>query len=414
MAEPGVRFKQDDGSSFPKWKEYTISDLFSKIGAKNINGKNTNVITNSAEFGLIPQRDYFDKDIAVEGRTDNYTVIQTGDFVYNPRKSSYAPMGPFNCYRLEEDGIVSPLYSCLRPKGILNPDYLLWYFQTDKWYGYVNDHGAQNGARHDRVGMTDSILMGIPVTAPCEEEQQKIADFLSSVDEVIVASEQEVANLEIQKKTVMKKLFSQEVRFKRDDESDFPEWEEKELAVLFPYIRNGFVGTITDFFTEKENGIRYLQGTNIHNGLISDNVEFYVTKEFHQKHINNELKEDDIIMVQSGHVGDCAVVGKKYAGSNCHALIIMSNAGECCSDFYVDYFHSPEGLKEIAIKATGNTVKHILASVMQGFRVPYPCLEEQRLIANFLSDFDEVIIAAKKELELWKELKKGLLQQMFV
>ena len=139
-----------------------------------------------------------------------------------------------------------------------------------------------------------------------------------------------------------------------------------------------------------------------------------MTKEFHQKHINNELKEDDIIMVQSGHVGDCAVVGKEYAGSNCHALIIMSNAGECCSDFYVAYFHSPKGLKEIAIKATGNTVKHILASVMQGFRVPYPCLEEQRLIADFLFDLDEAIVAAKKESELWKELKKGLLQQMFV
>ncbi len=106
---------------------------------------------------------------------------------------------------------MSPLYSCLRPKGVLNPEYLLWYFQTDKWYGYVNDHGAQNGARHDRVGMTDKILMGIPVTAPCEEEQQKIADFLSSVDEVITASEQEVANLETQKKAVMKKIFSQEV-----------------------------------------------------------------------------------------------------------------------------------------------------------------------------------------------------------
>ena len=90
MAEPGVRFKQDDGSSFPKWKEYTISDLFSKIGAKNINGKNTNVITNSAEFGLIPQRDFFDKDIAVEGRTDNYTVIQVGEYNhYNSLKADY-------------------------------------------------------------------------------------------------------------------------------------------------------------------------------------------------------------------------------------------------------------------------------------------------------------------------------------
>ena len=271
------------------------------IGTKNKNGENTNVITNSAEFGLIPQRDYFDKDIAVEGRTDNYTVIQAGDFVYNPRKSSYAPMGPFNCYGLEEDGIVSPLYSCLRPKGILNPEYLLWYFQTDKWYGYVNDHGAQNGARHDRVGMTDSILMGIPVTAPCDEEQQKIADFLSAVDEVITASEKEVANLETQKKAVMKKIFSQEVRFKREDGTDFPEWKENTLSEL-AYLRGriGFRGYTRDDLVSKEDGVISLSPSNIIDGFASYNSNTYISFFKYDESPEIKVAENDILFTKTG------------------------------------------------------------------------------------------------------------------
>ena len=354
MPEPKVRFKRDDGSSYPAWKDYSISDLFTKIGNKNKDSQNTNVITNSAEFGLIPQRDYFDKDIAVEGNTGNYTIIQTGDFVYNPRKSTYAPMGPFNCYRLPEDGIVSPLYSCLRPKGILNPEYLLWYFQTDKWYGYVNDHGAQNGARHDRVGMTDKILMGIPVTAPCEEEQQKIADFLSSVDEVITASEEEVANLETQKKAVMKNIFSQEVRFKRADGSDFSKLERSKLYV------------------------------------------------------------DDIMFTYVGTIGDAALVpdnDKYYMAPNvCRIRVADELPGFIMQQLLSDWF------KKTIIKPLIATSSQPALSMenIRIFKMCIPCLEEQRLIADFLSDFDEAIAAAKKELELWKELKNGLLQQMFV
>ena len=86
MNEPKLRFKADDGSQFPDWEKKKISDIFSKVKEKNKDGQNQNVITNSAEFGLINQRDFFDKDIAVDGKTENYTVIKTGDFVYNPRK----------------------------------------------------------------------------------------------------------------------------------------------------------------------------------------------------------------------------------------------------------------------------------------------------------------------------------------
>ena len=162
------------------------------------------------------------------------------------------------------------------------------------------------------------------------------------------------------------------------------------LDTLFPNIRNGFVGTVTKFFTDKENGIRYLEGTNIHNGIISDNEELYVTREFHQKHIRNELKEDDILMVQSGHIGECAVVGKKYMGSNCHALIIMSNGGNCLSKFYVHYFHTIDGMRHLKPAITDGNLKHVLAGKMSFVKVPFPPVEEQKRIVDILDHFESI------------------------
>ena len=158
-----------------------LSAIFKKISRRNNKSKIKNVITNSAEYGLIPQRDFFDKDIAVDGNTSNYYVIEQGDFVYNPRKSNTAPYGPFNRYEREERGIISPLYTCLVLQADIEPSYLAWYFKSDAWYRYIYDNGSQ-GVRHDRVSMTDDLLMGIPVIIPSKEAQLKIAKLLDCLE----------------------------------------------------------------------------------------------------------------------------------------------------------------------------------------------------------------------------------------
>lgn len=168
------------------------------------------------------------------------------------------------------------------------------------------------------------------------------------------------------------------------------ECEWRTLGEMFPFIRNGFVGTVTPFYTDKENGVRYLQGTNIHNGVISDNEVFYITKEFHEKHKKNELQSDDILMVQSGHVGECAVVGEKYKGSNCHALIILSNGGQCDSNYVRYYLQSTHGKRILVRITTGGTVKHILASKMKNVVIPFPPIEEQKRIVSTLDRFDKL------------------------
>ncbi len=202
-----VRFKADDGSEFPAWESATVGELFTFVTEKNKDGHIDNVITNSAERGLVPQREYFDKDIAVDGNTKGYTVIRKGDFVYNPRKSTSAPFGPFNIYERNEVGIVSPLYTCLTPYDDEMAPYLAWYFKTNRWHPYIVTHGAQSGARHDRVGMTVALMEGIPVLLPSLPEQRKIADCLASMDEVIQKSKGELAKWRELKKGLLQQMF---------------------------------------------------------------------------------------------------------------------------------------------------------------------------------------------------------------
>ena len=204
---PKLRFPGFD----EPWKETTLSALFSKSTQKNADGHITNVICNSAKLGLIPQREYFDKDIANSDNTSGYYIIRQNDFVYNPRKSSDAPYGPISSYKYAEDGIVSPLYLCFHAKGEINPLYYEWYFRSSAWHRYIYMSG-DSGARHDRVSIKDDTFFAMPINLPSEQEQSKIASFLQSLDERIAAQEKLVASLKKYKRGLLHDVLSEKIK----------------------------------------------------------------------------------------------------------------------------------------------------------------------------------------------------------
>ena len=199
-------FRQLPSQNGTEWTCVRLGDIFKKVSRRNTDGVIKNVITNSAEYGLIPQRDFFDKDIAVDGNTANYYVIENGDFVYNPRKSNSAPYGPFNRYTLSEQGIISPLYTCLVLQADISPSYLAWYFKSDAWYRYIYDNGSQ-GVRHDRVSMTDDLLMGIPVMYPSHVKQLLYADILDMVEARLQATQKTLDLLSKTRDGYIRQLF---------------------------------------------------------------------------------------------------------------------------------------------------------------------------------------------------------------
>ena len=221
---PKLRFPGFD----EPWKAALLSDYFAKNIKKNADGAITNVICNSAKQGLIPQRDYFDKDIANSDNTDGYYIIETNDFVYNPRKSTDAPYGPISSYKYPEAGIVSPLYLCFRAKQEINPLYFEWYFRSSAWHRYIYMSG-DSGARHDRVSIKDDTFFAMPINIPSAKEQDRIALFLNAIEQKIDKQRSLVDALKKYKRGLLSAIFERRIRFKDDDGSKFPEWEQKKL-----------------------------------------------------------------------------------------------------------------------------------------------------------------------------------------
>ena len=304
-----------------------------------------------------------------------------------------------------EAGIVSPAYTILRCKRPHSSLFYDAYFHTDEFINH-NLSKSVEGIRDGRQISYEAFKwLGIPYCEPTEQE--KISTLFSAFNERIAKQRGLVESLKKYKRGLSKAVFSTNSEL-------FPKSTVASLGELFPFIRNGFVGTVTPFFTSQENGVRYLQGTNIHDGKISDETAFYVTQAFNQKHSKNILKSNDILVVQSGHVGECAVVGDNYAGSNCHALIIMSNGGECASDYICQYINSDDGKKKIAAITTGNTIKHILATSIANIEVPLPSKKDQQRIAELLNSWDNRIEQEIRNLCKLVRIKEGLLQQLFI
>ena len=191
------------------------------------------------------------------------------------------------------------------------------------------------------------------------------------------------------------------------------EWIELSLKEYYSKIRNGFVGVATPFYVE--NGIKYLQGKNIKDGKIDPKGLIYISEDFHHKKNNSQLKQNDILMVQSGHVGECAVVTQDYENANCHALIILSpdHNEKVNSHFVVYYFYSHYGKKRISEIKTGNTIEHVLASEIKEVNLNFPTPKEQTKIAEFLSAVDDKISQLSRQLELLNQYKKGVMQKIF-
>ncbi len=189
------------------------------------------------------------------------------------------------------------------------------------------------------------------------------------------------------------------------------EWEFTKMENLYPKIRNGFVGVATPFYCN--DGVKYLQGKNIKNNSIKPDGLIYITKEFHEKKVNSKININDILMVQSGHVGECAVVTKEYQDSNCHALLVATPNNKPDSNFYTYYFYTNNGFKKISKITTGNTIKHILSTDLKTILVPYPKLKEQKKIATFLTAVDKKIGQLQQKKTLLEQYKKGVMQQIF-
>ncbi len=199
---PEIRFEgfTDD------WEQRKLGEVSSKITKKNQDIVVDEVFTNSAEYGIISQRDFFDKDIANFENIDGYYIVEPNDFVYIPRISTTAPFGPIKRNKLERTGAMSPLYYVFRPHDI-DLSYLECFFQTSCWHTFMRFNG-NTGARSDRFAITDKVFDEMPISMPQDiEEQQKIGSYFSSLDNLITLHQRKCEKLKELKKYMLHNMF---------------------------------------------------------------------------------------------------------------------------------------------------------------------------------------------------------------
>lgn len=270
-------------------------------------------------------------------------------------------------------------------------------------------------------GATISHLHGsdiakLSIAYPSSAEQNKIGNLFSQIDSLISSTQKELDKLVSLKKCMLQKMFPKkgslvpEIRF----EGFSGDWVEKKLGEIFRSISNAFVGTASPYYVE--NGHFYLESNNVKNGQINRNSEIFINDEFYYNQRHKWLHENDIVMVQSGHVGHSAVIPKELDNTAAHALIIFTDKYKTTDSYFINYsFMTSISVRQIEGITKGNTIKHILSSDMKNFIIAIPNdYEEQQKIGSYFQNLDNLISKQSAELEKLKNVKKTLLSKMFV
>lgn len=410
---PKLRFPEfkNDG----EWKVVKLGKIAKRITLKNKDNYSLPVLTNSASGGIVKQEDYFDREIVSKDNLINYYIVSNDDFVYNPRISTIAPVGPISRNKIGE-GVMSPLYTVFRfVEG--DVDFFEHYFKTNNWHQYLKDK-ANFGARFDRMNITTEDFISLPIPFPSFPEQQKIAAFLTSLDEQISAHTKKLEALKSHKKGLMQQLFP--ANGEKTPKLRFPEfkndgeWEDVRLGELgdtFP----GLSGKDkNDFGHGKAEYITYMNvfSNPIAKKELNQNIEID-TKQ-------HSVQYGDFFFTTSSEtpqeVGMSSVwldnKDNVYLNSFCfgYRLNKLHNFNLI---FLSYFFRSYYFRKKMVVLAQGISRYNISKIKVMELPLAFPSLPEQQKIASFLTSIDEMIQAQDDKIRKLKIYKNGLMQQMF-
>ena len=385
------RFKADDGSEFPDWEEKTINEIAECLDNKRVP---INSEERKKRIGIVP---YYGAG-GIQGYIDDYLfdekivlLLEDGDAFDDFQTKSIAQYVTGkswinnHAHVLRANGDSYFLFASLEHKDIR------------KWTQLA---GAS------RKKLLKESMLKITVNMPSLQEQKKISDFLSNIDMIISNYTNTVKAWEERKKGIMWKLFSQEIRFKGDDESDFPEWEEKRLGEFCKTFSGG---------TPKSGETRYYENGTIpfiRSGEIHDNkTELYITKDGLNESSAKMVAAGDILYALYGATSGEVDISKINGAIN-QAILCIRTVDGFDSKFIVEIlrFNKEKILRTYLQGGQGN----LSAQIIQNLCFYFPCFAEQQKIANCFSSLDNVIEKQKTVLTKWEELKKGLLQRMLV
>ena len=398
MTVPKLRFKEFDGG----WTKSTIQFFMdNNFILYQMDGNHGELYPKSEEFSAtgVPYISATDfsfgdvnfatcKRLPIErAKLFKKGIAKNGDVLF----AHNATVGPVAILKTDLDFVIlsttATYYRC--EATYLNNHYLKNYFESDF---FVQQYfGIMSQSTRNQVPITTQRKLNIAV--PNIQEQTKIASFLSAVDEKISQLTQKHELLSQYKQGMMQKLFSQQLRFKADDGSEFGEWE------------NSYIG----------NECKITTGNKDTQNKVDDGLyPFFVRSQTVEK-INSYSMDCEAILTSGDGVG----VGKNYHYMNgkfdfhqrVYCLYEFSERliGRYLYIYFSNYFY--DRVKRLSAKNSVDSVRMDMISKME---IKLPCLEEQTKIANFLSAIDQKIEVVAQQIEQAKTWKTGLLQQMFV
>ena len=395
---PSIRFYGFDND----WEQRKLSEITDKVTEKNAGLQYVETFTNSAEFGIISQRDFFDHDIAKLGSLDGYYIVKNEDFVYNPRISTSAPVGPINRNKLGRTGVMSPLYTVFRLHDI-DTTYLEYFFKCGYWHSFMNFNG-DSGARSDRFSIRDNVFFQMPIPIPDIDEQREIGELLTCLDNLITLRQRKFEKLTNVKKSMLEKMFPRngscypEIRFKgftdpweqRRFGDVFEEYSEKNRADLPPLTIVQGSGTIRR--DESERALQY------------DKVSLPSYKAVHEGDFIVHLRSFEGGLEKANSQGIVSPAYHTFRGEGID------------SRFYYAYFRSKKYI-DTDLKPHVYGIRDGRSIDIEGMKtieIPFTSYPEQRLIGDAIGAINTLITLHQHELEKLKSIKKALLEKMCV
>ena len=396
---PRIRFKgfTDD------WEQRKLGEVFDKVTEKNSGLQYLETLTNSAEYGIISQRDFFDHDISKTTSLGGYYIVRSEDFVYNPRISVTAPVGPINRNKLGRTGVMSPLYTVFRPHNV-DTTYLEYFFKSSCWHSFMNFNG-DSGARSDRFSIKDNVFFEMPIPTPDIEEQGKIGECLTRLDHLITLHQRKLEKLKIIKKAMLENCFPKngekvpKFRF-----SGFTgDWEQRKLGEV------GSVSMCRRIFKEQTSESGDIPFYKI--GTFGGQADAFISGELFAEYRSKYSypKEGDILISASGSIGRTV----EFTGENEYfqdSNIVWLSHDDRLDNTFLKYFYSV--VKWAGIE--GSTIKRLYNDNILNTVISMPSVAEQKKIGAFFKEFDHLITLHQRKLEKLKIIKKSFLEKMFV
>lgn len=399
MIEPKLRFKADDGSQFPDWEEKTVGDMTVELQAYEPLSSGYPLMT-SSRTGMMMQNEFRSKS-STDDSTAIFSVVPRGVATY--RHMSDDDIFHFNINNLVDKGLVSKEYPVFNTKDNYNLYLLVEYLNSSR--NFLNFCKAQKKGG-TRTRLYFKVLKDFKLNMPSFSEQQKIAEFLSTIDTVIEKQKETVSVWEERKKGVMQKLFNLEVRFKADDGSEFPEWEEKRLKNILKEYKE---------YSAKDGSYEHVSLTK--EGVVPKSERYerdFLVKDTHKKYRITHLGD---ICYNPANLKFGVICRNKYGDGIFSPIYVTFKVCKDMVPEFVEMLVTRRDFIEYALKYQQGTVYErmsVSSDDLLSIKVMVPCIAEQQKIADCLSSLDEVIEKQKATLAAWEELKKGLLQQMFV